>query len=419
MRILILTNLFPPSVVGGYELHCAAIARALAERGHEIRVLTSWTHLPRPAPDPGWVERALHLNWFIPHLPGNPALAEREQHGAYCSAYENTAHLLRVLDAFQPEIVYAWNLIGLGAAALMDVLNQVEVPWALHLGDRIPTDIIRHAPGSVLGLFNAEGAELYRRARVLCISETLRDEIWQTSGIDFKERVEIVPGWAEPVAAQAHAPYLRGGQARFAVAGTIVAYKGIDLILEAAARLDAEGVSFLVDCYGDGDLPNYVDRAHALQLEHRVRFLGPRPHRELLALLGDYDALLFPTWDREPFGMVPIEAAARGTPPILTRLCGAAERLVDGVHCLKIDRTAEALAEAMAQVACGAVDLERMGRAARRLVAGDLSLERCVQRIEAILAAAARPWPHRAGLDPQLPLLAFLKHNLSVRLRFG
>jgi len=79
----------------------------------------------------------------------------------------------------------------------------------------------------------------------------------------------------------------------------------------------------------------------------------------------------------------------------------------------------EQLTEAMARVAAGQVDLARMGRAGQRLMKTDLSFERYLDRVEAALSNHARPWPHGAAGDPTLPLLAFLKHNLSVFLRFG
>ena len=59
MRVLVLSDLYPPDVVGGYELGCRQVADALIARGHEVRVLTS---VPRtPAPSPPHVKRTLRL----------------------------------------------------------------------------------------------------------------------------------------------------------------------------------------------------------------------------------------------------------------------------------------------------------------------------------------------------------------------
>jgi len=418
MRILFLTNLYPPLLLGGYERACANIARGMVERGHEVRVLTTWSHLPLPADNPAWVHRDLDLHWYIPHKSSNSTVDIRDLHSAVCSSYANTLHLLNSLRGFRPDVVYVWNLTGIGGAAILDLLNQVRVPWALHLMDRVPVDIAVNTPPAVLGLFNGQGSALYGRARILSMSQHLLDEIEALCGIAFPQGVELVPGWADVSGALPHQPYLRDGKARFVTAGSVAEHKGIDLILQACARLKAEGLAFTVDVFGDGELPRYMDKAKALQVDDHVRFLGLRSQAELVRLYAGYDAFLFPTWEREPFGFAPVEAAGCCTPPIMTRNCGASERLVDDVHCIKIERTADELIDAMGRVAAHRVDLARIGRAGQRLVTTDLSFARCLDRIEAALRAHAHPWQHALADDPTLPLLAFLKHNLSVRLRF-
>ncbi len=53
------------------------------------------------------------------------------------------------------------------------------------------------------------------------------------------------------------------------------------------------------------------------------------------------------------------------------------------------------------------------------MILSDLSFDRCLHRIEFALTEHAKPWRLATADDPALPLLAFLKHNLSVSLRFG
>ncbi|MFX1802695.1 glycosyltransferase family 4 protein [Paraburkholderia sp. A1RO-5] len=419
MRILFLSNLYPPVVLGGYEIACANMATALKERGHEVQVLTTWNHLPI-SNDPKWVERALDLHWYIPHKSQNSTVDERDLHNAVCSSYANTLQLLTRLREFQPDIVYVWNLTGIGGAALLDILNITGVPWALHMMDRVPVDIASNTPAHILGLFNAQGSALYEQALIISMSQHLLDEIEEMCGITFAQGAELVPGAVDVSMAAEHLPYLTDGHARFVTAGSVNQHKGIDLILEASARLKSEGsTNFSVDIFGDGELPRYVDIARGLQIDDRVRFMGPRKQRELLQLYSNYDAFLFPTWEREPFGFAPVEAAGCGTPPIMTRNCGASERLVEGVHCLKVERNVDDLLDAMKNVASGKVDLARMGRAGIRLVASDLSLSRCLERVEAALTSHARSWRRETVEQQTLPLLAFLKHNLSLSLRFG
>ena len=40
MRVLLLSSLWPPAVLGGAELHAAALADRLVDAGHEVGVVT-------------------------------------------------------------------------------------------------------------------------------------------------------------------------------------------------------------------------------------------------------------------------------------------------------------------------------------------------------------------------------------------
>ena len=48
MKVLALSNLYPPDVIGGYELACAQAVDGLLARGHDVRVLTGAPRQPMP-----------------------------------------------------------------------------------------------------------------------------------------------------------------------------------------------------------------------------------------------------------------------------------------------------------------------------------------------------------------------------------
>ena len=48
MRVLIVSNLYPPYYHGGYELRCKDVAERLHRNGHKVRVLTSTYEGPSP-----------------------------------------------------------------------------------------------------------------------------------------------------------------------------------------------------------------------------------------------------------------------------------------------------------------------------------------------------------------------------------
>jgi glycosyltransferase involved in cell wall biosynthesis len=416
MRILILSNLCPPLAIGGYEIACLQVAKGLAARGHEIVLATSRSHLPAPE-EAGFVERAFGLEWFTPSTEGVTALHDFRLFQAGVSSLANTAALLRLLRDLGPDVAYVWNLFGLGGIALLDLLDLAGVPRLLHLMDDMGHQLLTRAPRHVLTLYGGSARDLVADSPAIVMSERLAEEMRSGSGVAFATQ-EIVPGWVDTTrlpdaASREPAP------TRFVTAARIEVHKGIHLILEAAAMLRAEGApAFTVDLFGQGNVAGYVDQADGLGLSGIVRFHGHRAAPELLAAYARSHAFLFPTWEREPFGLAPIEAAACGCVPILTRQCGAAERLVDEAHCIKIDRSAEELAAAMRRVMAEPEAIARMGARARAAVRRDLCFDRALDRIESVLDRVARLWSRARLDDPRLPLLLNTKHELALSLMF-
>jgi len=98
--------------------------------------------------------------------------------------------------------------------------------------------------------------------------------------------------------------------------GKLIYNKGVHLLLEALAGLDAKAV-----VVGFGDY-----RAELESLAPaRTLFTGPLEHRHLVHLLPLADATVVPSIFPEAFGMVAAEAAAAGSLPLVARHSGLSE----------------------------------------------------------------------------------------------
>jgi hypothetical protein len=77
---------------------------------------------------------------------------------------------------------------------------------------------------------------------------------------------------------------------------------------------------------------------------------------------------------------------------LITHVCGIAEWWVDRVHCIKIERTPEALAAVLREILDGDLDLEPIARRTAAVARRDFHLDHIIPKIEAVLerAAAAR-----------------------------
>jgi glycosyltransferase involved in cell wall biosynthesis len=119
------------------------------------------------------------------------------------------------------------------------------------------------------------------------------------------------------------AEFLAGDAPTVVYFGKLLFNKGVHLLLEALADLDARAV-----VVGFGDYRETLERGADVD---RVLFTGPLEHRHLVQLLALADACVVPSIFPEAFGMVAAEAAAAGCPPLVARHSGLAE-VADGLE---------------------------------------------------------------------------------------
>jgi hypothetical protein len=131
MKILLVTNLYPPNSIGGYERLCATIAGALATRGHAVRVLTSGHGGGRPGVEQLPVQRVLRLLVSSRSIyePFEGGRADREE------IIEANGRAARTtVEGFRPDVLLAGNLMFLDRGFL-EGLFQLGVPVAYLLTD--------------------------------------------------------------------------------------------------------------------------------------------------------------------------------------------------------------------------------------------------------------------------------------------
>jgi glycosyltransferase involved in cell wall biosynthesis len=112
--------------------------------------------------------------------------------------------------------------------------------------------------------------------------------------------------------------------------GRLVEEKGVDLLLEAAGRLEGD---WRLSILGDGPFEaRLLELSRKLGLGERVAFLRPLPSPEMPAYYRQLDVLVLPSrtarnW-KEQFGRVLIEAMASGT-PVVGSTCGEIPNVID------------------------------------------------------------------------------------------
>jgi len=394
VKILVLSNLYPPDVIGGYELGCKQVVDALRARGHDARVLTIAPRTPVP-PEPHVlrdlrVSEVWNSNRYVMERNHRVTTRLMDAEATGVNAF-NVHALTRAIDDFKPDIAYVWMIVGIGGLGMMATIQHLKLPWLWHLMDDVPVSLCRSGGRVVEPLLREVDRQL--DGRYLACSRQLVDEI-EAHGVRLRPDVEVLSNWVvgEQPAARV-ATYRPGQTLRVIAAGQIAQHKGIDVLIEATAKVRLRGFENIqVDIYGNVEDQYFPTLVRRLGLESLVTFKGSRPQAELARLYPTYDVFAFPTWHREPNAFAPLEASWRGCVPLMSQLSGNAEWMVHGVHCLKADRTPDAFADGLCSILGGSVDLAPIARRGASVIGRDFHLDAQVPKIERALAsAAARP----------------------------
>lgn len=110
-------------------------------------------------------------------------------------------------------------------------------------------------------------------------------------------------------------------------AGRLVPGKGVDLLLRAAARLQAEGRTFSILVVGDGPERQSLAQTVAELALANVHFHAARAPEDMPGVYRSADVLVFPTLD-DVWGLVVNEALWSGLPALVSIYAGCAREVV-------------------------------------------------------------------------------------------
>jgi glycosyltransferase involved in cell wall biosynthesis len=376
MKILVLTNLYPPHHAGTFDHHCQTVTESLRMRGHTILVLTS-NHGLRTEQRDNEIERRLQLNGVFGH-PSVTGFMELKPLETY-----NSDVLRETLDQFQPDVVHVFSLFGLSKSLIFTLYNSKrpvvydvfdhwlsanvrEDPWlhfwnapslpflgqskrkALEMsGERIrldstaPTRLMR-GYDRVPGIFG-EGKDRaavapnsiagFRFDRMYFCSQTLK-RLTEQVGFCVNHAEVIYPG----ITAAYIGDIKPAGvpMKKFLIVARLTEESGVKTALKAlkiarAARLDAA-----LSIYGRGDSSYVADlRSFVVSNQLPVEFLNvSNQNTDLPAVYKRHDVLLHPAEWAEPFPFTALEAMGCGLPVIGARSSGSEELLRHGENAL-------------------------------------------------------------------------------------
>jgi len=367
-RVLFLGLQYPPHHTGGYELASADVAARLARRGHTVTVLTSDLRLAGRHDHDGGGDGGVAVRRELRRYFRGDELHQPWFGSCWRIERANQAALRRALDASRPDVAVVWHM-GALSLGLLTTIHEVGVPLLYVIAD----DWLCY--GTTLDpwsrRFNGpRRSRLGRLARPFLRVPTTLPDLGRSGAFCFtsqdnRTRAERHSAWSYDRSTIAYlgvdttvfAPIGPGRRqagpwrGRLLYAGRYDRRKGIETAIRALAHL--ETATLEVRGTGDvGERDRLAAVADELGLAGRVELAPPLPAAELAARYRAADAVIFPSeWD-EPFGLVPIEAMACGTPVIATGVGGSGEFLADAGNCLRFRAGDPAsLAEAVRRLA--------------------------------------------------------------------
>lgn len=368
MKILVLTNLYPPHHAGSFDLRCQAVTEALAKRGHTMRVLTS-NHGVGDEQRDAEIERRLLLNGVFDH----PAVTGFRELRALET--RNRARFLDAVAEFQPDLVHVFSLHGL-SKSLLFTLRDARLPVVFDVADdwlaagirqdpwlrwwnrpqapflsgawrrlleitgqrakidaEAPTRMMPayermpevYGPPETLEHLQPESVSGFRFYVLYFCSRTLKEKAVR-AGFQVHHSEVIYPcvpteqfvGQVKPQSAAVK---------KLLIVAPLIPPSGVKTALEALRIARQHKLAVTLGVYGRGE-SDYVAQLRSFVVTHQlpVEFLTvSNLTRDLAAIYRQHDAFLHTSESEESFPTTPLEAMASGLPVIATAVGATAE----------------------------------------------------------------------------------------------
>lgn len=329
MRILVLTNGYPPLSTGGMELSCEETVMGLRERGHQVQVLTC------RGDDEGnrktsSVSRQLYLEVDPMHYRNAwRFFTQRHQRES-----ENRAILRRHIEGYCPDLVFVWGMWNLHRSLAADAEKLMGMRVLYRFGDYWPTlptafDFYWRARGRntatnlakalarpmALYVLRRDGQVRIEFPHSYCISHAARRHLL-ASDVSVANSEVIHSGFD----LSAFGPPERRTPSsiyRLLYVGRLAPEKGVDVAIDALKELkqgsNVSAKHWRLTMVGDGSIDYerlLKAKVAALGLTVDVRFVGRATQDELPAIYREHGVLLIPSQWKEPFGRVALEGMA-------------------------------------------------------------------------------------------------------------
>lgn len=400
MKILIISSLFPPQVLGGYAILCEQVCRELVRMGDDLHVITSDQGVGTDFEELDYlpIDRVLeHVLPFSKPPRGFWGMSRRVE-GVHARNYARTRELIARI---KPDIAFVWSQLRLTLGSAR-AAQDAGLPVVFALNDaHIGAYVRSRFTGGPKGWLRAAYDRLAMPHRSLngldltyttAISKCLKEQLLEM-GTPIENSRVIYQGIPIERYDVKEDPGCIGDPVKIFYAGQLLEAKGVHTLLEAIRRINENAPEVRVEVSIAGAGPDDYTMRLREMAPHNVRFLGKLPNAELPPIYRAHDIFVFPSIWKEPFGLTQLEAMASGTVAVCTTDGGHGECLFEGENALTFRKgDSEHLASRILELIRDPELSRRLARNARAMVEKDFTVARYAETQRALLeeAVAAR-----------------------------
>lgn len=351
MRVLLITNYFPPHYVGGAEVVVYNNCHGLRHRGVDASVLMINAKIPEARNEYHDLQGVpVHVVTYRPYSMSN-ALSQAFDPRIYQGVMAELSHV-------QPDLVHIHNVSG-ATLAPFAACRRHGVPVVLTLHDHwllCPNNMLYKADGSLCDpstqprgcndCFRKQDfwanlpwrrrilARFVRNVRLFISPSRKLVDLHVAAGYD-RTRFRVVPNAIKPGMFRIPSDRLAREVVRecglfrtLLFAGSVVETKGMATLSEAVPMLSARLDRFRLVIAGSGD-ERFLS-AWRNSNSSSVKVLGRVPFQEMRALYASADLTVIPSIWYENSPMVIYESLMTGTPVLGSKIGGIPELIVPG-----------------------------------------------------------------------------------------
>ena len=357
---------------GGSGIVATELAIALADRGHDVHVLSTEPPFRFPADRP-------NLRFHEVATPAYPLFREPQYALSLATA------IVQVSRQYHLDVVHAHYAVPHAAAAYL--ARQIMIA---HPTDRVPC-VMTTLHGTDITLVGSDPS--YTETVAFCIdqsdgvtavSNSLKADTCALLGIT--REITVIPNFLDGARfSRRGLPRRPGGRPRIVHISNFRPVKRIGAVVDVFARVRAQGPATLV-LVGEGpELAPARQRLHTLGLDADVEYAGER--LDIVDVLSEADVFLLPS-ATESFGLAALEAMACEVPVVASRVGGIPEVIDDGVTgFLYPPDDIAGMAAGIVRLIGDAALHARIAAAARQVAVDRFSASRIVPMYEAAYAA--------------------------------